>query len=72
MTMSAREFMDKMDKGELKIPADKCAIGGEELHTAITGRQHTKDGDVCDDHYFEALGALIEEHPIRTFGIRRG
>lgn len=70
--MSVKEFCERMDKGDLIIPADRCAFGGEELHTAITGRNHTSAGDLCDDHYYEILGAIVEEHPIRTFRIRRG
>ncbi|MDP1688748.1 MAG: hypothetical protein Q8L47_01290 [bacterium] len=69
--MSVKEFIERMDRGDLIIPADKCAYGGEELHTAITGRNHTSAGDLCDDHYYEILGAIVEEHPIRTFRIRR-
>ena len=72
MTMTAKEFLERMKHGKIHIKADKCAIGGEELHTTITGRNRTQDGDVCDDHYFDALGKIIEKHPIVTPRIRRG
>lgn len=43
---------------------NKCCICRKPL-TMMTGRQPMDDGIACDDCYYDALGALIEEHPIR-------
>lgn len=49
-----------------------CCRCGVMLQETITGRRKTPDGDACSDCYYDSLGALVEEHPIVSAGIRRG
>lgn len=66
MTMSAREFLHRM-KTSSAFRGKQCAGNcGTTLATAITGRQRTADGDMCDDCYFERLGEVVEQCPPRA------
>ena len=42
----------------------RCCKCGVEVSTDITGDHATGYGPMCDDCYYAALGALVEEHPI--------
>lgn len=66
------KFLKLREQGEL--PKGDICVGkcGKEIHTAITGRQPTAKGDMCDDCYFDELSDVLEKSPIRTARIRRG
>jgi len=50
----------------------KCAKCGEPLEPRVDGERKKLDGkEICDDCYFEAIGAHVERHPIHT-PIRHG
>jgi hypothetical protein len=49
-----------------------CCVKCKEHLTESTGRNKTAYGLMCDDCYYEALGKLIEEHPIGVPGTHRG
>lgn len=73
MTMTAREFLERMEMAPEEIfPSPKCARCGEELREAITGNRHTADGWVDSDCYFDGLSEVVEQFPIRTARVRRG
>lgn len=41
-------------------------------HLDLQESRLTDLGEVCEDCYFEALGELIEQHPICSPNVRRG
>jgi len=46
----------------------KCSCG-QTLPPRVDGERKTIDGkEVCDDCYFDAIGAQVEKHPITTPG----
>jgi len=56
---------DDFPKGD--ICAGTCK---KEIRTAITGRHQISKGDMCSDCYYDALGALVEQHPILSPRVR--
>lgn len=68
--MTARQFLKAMDEGTIDFKHDKCIGCGGDIR-AITGRHKVLGGFMDDDCYYEALGAIVEKHPIVTAGIRR-
>jgi len=47
----------------------KRCVCGNLLGPRVDGARKKIDGrDVCDDCYFKAIGALVEQHPIHTPG----
>lgn len=53
-------------------PGTPCADCGVRLQGAITGRQQTAYGELCDDCYYERIGDLVEEFPIGIPRMHRG
>lgn len=62
--------------GKAKLPklgsAYVCVKCGADCDIDSMARHNTKDGLLCDDCYFEAMGIEVEKHPIGHPGIRRG
>lgn len=51
MAISAKEFLEQYEavqRGDTWVPP----------------KQHTGEPDCCEDCYYEALGAVIDKHPI--------
>lgn len=73
MAMTLSEFQKAFDEDPASLfkntPCCKCQ---KPLQGAITGRRRIAEGDVCDDCYFDLLGAEIEAHPIFTPRAPRG
>lgn len=42
----------------------KCIKCKKPISSTVTGIQKVRDGYMCDDCYFDALGEEIEKHPI--------
>lgn len=71
MPITAQEFLAQIEKGEFpkgNICAGTCR---KEVSTATTGRHWTAKGDMCSDCYYNALGAIVEQHPIFSPRVRR-
>lgn len=56
----------------VKTQARVCAKCQEPLRETSTGNRSTGVGCVCSDCYYEALGQLIERHPIVGVRAHRG
>lgn len=61
MSLSLTEYLARPPATQPQ--ATPCASCGCAL-PAATGRQTTEQGVVCEDCYFDALGDLVECHPI--------
>ena len=72
MTMSAEEFVARMERKDEILPPPKCAICRQPLRESVTGCRSTSLGYVDSDCYFREIGKLVEEQPLRTARIRRG
>lgn len=55
-----------------RVGVCNCAQCGRELREAITGNRRFDKQFVCSDCYYEALGEVIEQHPIAGPRAMRG
>jgi len=49
----------------------KCACCGERLQESTTGNRPTKDGPMCSKCFYEAVGKIIDHHPLGIPRARR-
>ncbi len=68
MAVTIREYMEKPDIFEKSASAiaERCSNPecNRILSGTVTGREKGPNGSVCSDCYYDALGDLVESHPI--------
>lgn len=52
--------------------AKTCCKCGVPLRETVTGNRPTDHGCMCSDCYYDALGEIIEQHPIVSARAHRG
>ena len=73
MTITAREFLKRMDADQSFAHAPRCVCCSQVLSESVTGnRAISGEGFADSDCYFELLSKVVEESPIRTARIRKG
>ncbi len=73
MRKSALALLEAYEKRQAeKTRSQVCAKCQESLQETLTGNRPTDEGCVCSDCYYEALGELVEQHPIVGARAHRG